>query len=100
VAMELVLDADVFDAATALRWRFVNRCVPPEQLDQASRDWAARLAQRPLLALRATKRRFQAVADALCTSRGSEADADDLLAAYRDPETQVVRSRYLAARQR
>ena len=100
VAMELVLDAEVFDAATALQWRFVNRCVPPPQLDQASRDWAARLAQRPLQALRATKRRFQAVADALCTSRGSQADADDLLAAYRDPETQAVRLRYLAARQR
>jgi len=100
VAMELVLDADVFDAPTALRWRFVNRCVPAAELDQASRDWAARLAQRPLFALRTTKRRFQAVADALCTSKGSEADADDLLAAYRDHETQVVRSRYLAARQR
>lgn len=100
VAMELVLDAEVFDAATALRWRFVNRCVPPQQLDQASREWAARLAQRPLQALRTTKRRFQAAADALCTSRGSQADADDLLAAYRDPETQAARLRYLAARQR
>jgi enoyl-CoA hydratase/carnithine racemase len=100
VAMELVLDAEPFDAATALQWRFVNRCVPPPQLDQASREWAARLAQRPLQALRATKRRFQAVADALCSSRGSQADADDLLAAYRDPETQALRSRYLAARRR
>ena len=100
VAMELVLDAQPFDAVTALQWRFVNRVVLPPQLDPASRDWVMRLAQRPLNALRTTKRRFQGAVDALCTLRGSEADADDLLAAYQDPETQAVRRLYLAARQR
>ena len=86
VAMELVLDASAFDAERAQQWRFVNRVVPAPELARASADWALRLAQRPLNALRSTKRRFQGASDALCTLRGSEADADDLLAAYRDPE--------------
>jgi hypothetical protein len=34
----------------------------------------------------------------LCTLDGSERDADDLLAAYRDSETQGVQQRYLASR--
>jgi len=98
VAMELVLDCQAFDAAQALAWRFVNRVVPAAELDAQGLAWVQRLAQRPLNALRATKQRFGAAADALCSGAGSEADADVLLAAYRDPETQAVQQRYIAAR--
>lgn len=87
IAMQLVLDAQSHDAATAERWRFVNRRIGVDRLDVAAGEWAAALAQRPGAALRATKRRFQQVADDLCTRRGSEGDADDLRAAYRDPQT-------------
>jgi enoyl-CoA hydratase/carnithine racemase len=98
VAMELVLDCTPFDAAQALAWRFVNRVVPTQELDARSLAWAQRLAHRPLNALRATKQRFMAANEALCASGGSEADADALLAAYRDPETLLALQRYMLRR--
>jgi enoyl-CoA hydratase/carnithine racemase len=98
VAMELVLDCNAFDAAQALAWRFVNRVVPAAELDAQGLAWAQRLAQRPLNALRTTKQRFSVAADGLCSGAGSEADADALLAAYRDTETQTMQRRYIAAR--
>jgi enoyl-CoA hydratase/carnithine racemase len=98
VAMELVLDCRPFDAAQALAWRFVNRVVPATQLQAAGEAWAQRLAQRPLGALRASKRRFAAAAEMMCAGAGSEVDADALLAAYRDPETLSVQQRYIARR--
>lgn len=98
LAMELVLDCNAFDAAQALAWRFVNRVVPAAELDEQAMAWARRLAQRPLNALRTTKQRFAVAADGLCSAAGSEADADALLAAYRDAETQAMQQRYIAAR--
>ena len=98
VAMELVLDCNAFDAAQALAWRFVNRVVPAAELDAQALAWAQRLAQRPLQALRSTTQRFAAAADSLCTAAGSETDADALLAAFSDPETQAMQQRYIAAR--
>ena len=99
VAMELVLDCTPFDATQALAWRFVNRVVPVDELDARGLAWAQRLAQRPLQALRTTKQRFAAAAETLCPAAGSQADADTLLAAYRDPETQQMQQRYISARQ-
>ncbi len=100
LAMELVLDCSPFDAAQALAWHFVNRVVGLDELDARGLEWAQRLAQRPLSALRATKQRFAAAAETLCPAAGSQADADALLAAYRDPEAQQMQQRYIAARQR
>lgn len=100
LAMELVLDCRPFDAAQALAWRFVNRVVPLADLQSNGRGWAERLAALPLGALRETKRRFAAAAESLCPAAGSERDADALLAAYGDPETQALQQRYIAARKR
>jgi enoyl-CoA hydratase/carnithine racemase len=100
VAMELVLDCRPFDAAQALAWRFVNRVVPVDQLAAQGQAWAERLASRPLGALRTTKQRFAGAAEMLCPAEGSQADADTLLAAYQDPETQAVQQRYIAAHRR
>lgn len=98
VAMELVLDCRPFDAAQALAWRFVNRVVPAAELDAQTMAWAQRLAQRPLQALRSSKRRFAAAAESLCSGAGSGVDADALLAAFADPETRAMQQRYIAAR--
>jgi enoyl-CoA hydratase/carnithine racemase len=98
VAMELVLDCRPFDAAQALAWRLVNRVVPTQALASSGRDWAERLASRPLAALRATKRRFAQVSEALCPALDSQCDAEDMLAAYGDAETLQVQQRYIAAR--
>lgn len=98
LAMELVLDCRPFDAAQALAWRLVNRVVPADALARSGRDWAERLASRPLAALRTTKRRFAAASEALCPAFDSQGDADDLLAAYGDAETLQMQVRYIAAR--
>lgn len=98
VALELVLDCRPFDAQQALAWRCINRVMPRAELQAEAEAWAQRLATRPLNALRTTKQRFRAAADALCSAAGSEIDADGLLAAYRDPETLAVQQRYIAAR--
>lgn len=98
VAMELVLDCNRFDAPQALAWRFVNRVVPAAELDAMASAWAQRLAQLPLQALRSTKRRFAAAAESLCSGAGSQVDAEALLAAFADPETQAMQQRYIAAR--
>jgi len=37
-AMELALTGDVIDAATALEWGLVNRAVPNEELEKATRE--------------------------------------------------------------
>jgi enoyl-CoA hydratase/carnithine racemase len=98
VAMELVLDCNAFGAQQALAWRFVNRVVPAAELHDQGLAWAQRLAQRPLQALRATKQRFAAAAESLCSAAGSQADALVLRAAYADPETLSAQQRYISAR--
>jgi enoyl-CoA hydratase/carnithine racemase len=37
-AMELALTGDVIDAGTALEWGLLNRAVPPEELEKATRE--------------------------------------------------------------
>jgi len=98
VAMELVLDCNAFDAAQALDWRLINKVVPPDALVESGRAWAERLARHPLTALRITKQRFSEVSQALCTSAGSEVDAEGLLAVLKDPETHLTQQRYIASR--
>lgn len=37
-AMEMALTGDVIDAGTALEWGLINRAVPPEELEKATRE--------------------------------------------------------------
>jgi enoyl-CoA hydratase len=46
-AKELMMTGDLFDAQTVLRMGLVNRVVPTEQLDEATRSFAARLVSLP-----------------------------------------------------
>ncbi len=55
-AKELVLLADIIDAAEAERLGLVNKVVPPEALDDAVADWSRRLAAGPPIALAQSKR--------------------------------------------
>jgi enoyl-CoA hydratase/carnithine racemase len=54
-AKELAYFADIISAAEASEFGFVNRVVPPEELDTFVDHWAARLAVGPPLALSMTK---------------------------------------------
>ena len=55
IAMELLLTGESIDAATALRWGLVNAVVPPEELLDAARGYARRIAANAPLAVQAAK---------------------------------------------
>ena len=57
-ALELLLTGDFIDAPTALRWGLVNRVVPLEQLDMATRQLADAIASKSPLAIRMGKALF------------------------------------------
>ncbi len=70
-AAQLLMTGDTIDAREAERIGLVNRTVPHEQLDAATRSLVERLASRPPLALRFTKRALYAGLD-----NGFEAELD------------------------
>ncbi len=58
-AAELFFLADMISAERAERMGLVNRVVPHEELGNATREWAERLAAKPRLALELAKRAIQ-----------------------------------------
>jgi enoyl-CoA hydratase/carnithine racemase len=95
---ELVLTCRPFDADEALRIRFVNRVVPEDQLVEEARALATKLASQPAYALTLTKRHVNAVAEESGSTAQTFREAEDLLAALHDPESQQAMQRYLGAR--
>ena len=59
-ALELGLTGDPIDAETALAWGLVNRVVPPEQLDDATRELARRASRGSAASKALGKRTFYA----------------------------------------
>jgi enoyl-CoA hydratase/carnithine racemase len=59
-ALELGLTGDPIDAETALAWGLVNRVVPPEQLDDATRELARRASRGSTASKALGKRTFYA----------------------------------------
>ncbi|MBN9077305.1 MAG: enoyl-CoA hydratase [Rhizobiales bacterium 65-79] len=55
IGMEMLLTGEAIDAETAARWGLVNRVVPMEELMDAARQTAARIAANPPLAVQAAK---------------------------------------------
>ena len=55
IAMEMMLTADTFDAATAARWGLVNKVVAPDRLLDEAFDYARRIAANAPLAVQAAK---------------------------------------------
>src|SRR5215204_1427749 len=55
-AAEFVMSGGLYDAATLEQWNVINRVVPDDQLLEKGMRFAYRLADRPTLAHRATKR--------------------------------------------
>ena len=62
-ARELVMSADLYDAATLERWGVVNRVLPDAELDEAALAFARRLAAGPTAAHGGTKRTVRRVLD-------------------------------------
>ena len=90
-AREIIVLCDRVDAALAERWGVVHRCVPDAELDKTVDEWAARLAQKPELAMNMVKTQFRAYAQASVLGDVSEADGDLLGAALRSDD---ARSRF------
>jgi enoyl-CoA hydratase/carnithine racemase len=62
-AREIIYTADQYDAATFERWNIVNKVVPDDVFEAATRAFAERLAKGPTLALAAGKRIVRAYLD-------------------------------------
>jgi enoyl-CoA hydratase/carnithine racemase len=62
-ALELLFFGDLIPAQEALRIGLVNRVVPDAELDEATRKWAAALAQKSPIALQIAKKAFYSAAD-------------------------------------
>ena len=95
---ELVLTCRPFGPDEARALGFVNRVVPRADLEPAVDELAASLARKAPSVLRATKRQVNEARDAMATTAGSWADADQLGAAMRDPEARAAARDYLASR--
>ena len=75
-ALEIMLMAERFDAAEALRLGIVNRVVAVDALPQAVAEWAHSIALGPALALRHTKRLIrESSARSLSTQLNAEAES-------------------------
>lgn len=55
IAMEMVLLGEMMDAETALRWGFINKVVPRDELLPAAQEMAARISANAPLAVQAAK---------------------------------------------
>lgn len=93
---ELVITCRDFGADEALRLGLLNQVVPAEHLDDAVARLGATVAAKPHSAVRATKRHVNAVMEGASQAGRSWADADGLLAALGDPESQASAAAYLA----
>ena len=62
-ALEMVLLGEIIPAPEALRLGLVNKVVPPEQLEEATLEWAKKLAEKSPLALQIGKAGIYGVQD-------------------------------------
>jgi enoyl-CoA hydratase/carnithine racemase len=97
---ELVLTCRSFGAAEAKAAGFVNRIVPPAELESEALALARALAAKASHALFSTKRHVNAVTAQMVGAMRSWSDADGLVAALSDPECAEARRAYLKARER
>jgi 2-(1,2-epoxy-1,2-dihydrophenyl)acetyl-CoA isomerase len=90
-AKELVLLADVIDAAEAERIGLVNRVVPHDRLAQETRELAHRLTRLPPLALALSKRLLdQSPSMSMAQAIESENAAQALIATSKDTAEAIL----------
>lgn len=92
---ELVMTCRPFSAAEAHAAGFVNRVVPPSELDAAVEEMVELLEAKSALTLTATKRHTNAVTDGMVGTGRAWNDADSLVTALRDRESRAVAAAYL-----
>lgn len=92
---ELVMTCRPFGAEEARAAGFVNRVVPPAELDRAVEDLVQLLLTKSALTLTATKANVNAVTESMVGTGRSWNDADSLVTALRDPESRAAGAAYL-----
>jgi len=94
---ELVITCRQFTPHEAKAMGFVNRVVPPDQLDPHTAKFAEEIASMPAVPVAITKEHVNAVTRAIA-SQTSYADGDVLLSAFASPEGIEARKAYVARR--
>lgn len=61
--LEMVMTGDMIDALEAERWGLVNKVVPPEKLEEETRELAKKLAGKSPIALQMGKQAFYGMSD-------------------------------------
>ncbi|HEX5268804.1 MAG TPA: enoyl-CoA hydratase/isomerase family protein [Acidimicrobiales bacterium] len=92
---ELVMTCRPFSAAEAKAAGFLNRVVPPDQLEEEIEALVATLVGKSALTLSATKQHTDAVTAAMVGIARAWNDADSLVTALRDPESRAAGAAYL-----
>ncbi|MEN8041281.1 MAG: enoyl-CoA hydratase/isomerase family protein [Actinomycetota bacterium] len=92
LAREFVMTGRRFTAHEALAAGFVNKVVPPEDVDAVALDLARTIAAKPHAAIRTTKQHFAEILD------GDDTRDDALTASQslRDPESAAAAAHYIA----
>ncbi|RRR48303.1 enoyl-CoA hydratase/isomerase family protein [Mycolicibacter terrae] len=92
---ELVMTCRPFDAAEAKAAGFLNRVVPEADLDDEVDELVEKLVGKSALTLCGTKRQVNAVTEGMVVTARSWNDADALVTAVHDPESQASAMAYL-----
>ena len=92
---ELVMTCRPFDADEAKAIGLVNRVVPADEVEAEVDRMADVLAARSPFTLEATKRRVDAISEAMVGTAGAWGDADAMVTALRDPASRAAATRYL-----
>jgi enoyl-CoA hydratase/carnithine racemase len=93
---ELVMTCRPFTAGEAVGIGFLNRAVPPADLDSEVELLVAGLVTKSALTLQATKQHVDAVTAQMVGLSRTWADDDGFVAALHDPESRDAAARYLA----
>jgi enoyl-CoA hydratase/carnithine racemase len=95
---ELVLTCRPFGAQEAKNIGLINRVVEETYLMDHVTELARSLAVKPLFALRSTKQQVNAVMEEIAGTGRSANDADSLMYAMRDPESNQAMARYMQSK--
>jgi enoyl-CoA hydratase/carnithine racemase len=92
---ELVMTCRRFTPAEAKAAGFLNRVVPPAQLEKEVEALAAQVLSMPSVPVTITKEHVNSVTHAMSAGSTAFADGDGLLAAVFDPESLAAAERYM-----
>jgi enoyl-CoA hydratase/carnithine racemase len=92
LANDLVLTCRRFDAADALRGGFISRIVAANEFAEEVTALAEKIAAKPRIVLRQTKRKLIDIRAGTFDARG---DAAEMIDAMRDPEAMSIGQEYI-----